>query len=272
MVDKANNQPLRIALVMIGLLNLIMAIGFYIQHPWMTGLWLVPTGRLSYIFMASILAAISAGLLWIAYSEEYGSVPAGALNLSVLLGGMTIFLFLEAGTPDRAGWRLPALGAGLFTLVNIILFLKTYRLPYRHSDAVPLIPRLSFGLFTLILWAVGLALILQTPNIMPWPLQPETSVLIGLIFFGNAFYFLYAFLRPYWQFYRAQLWSFLVYDLVLLAPLINHLSGVQPELRTNLLVYLGILVYSAGLSIYFLFIHPVSRIIRYPTRVRTKFP
>ncbi len=52
---------------------------------------------------------------------------------------------------------------------------------------------------------------------------------------------------------KAQLWSFLAYDVVLIGPLVEHyIDGVAEELRTNVVVYLAVLVYSAILAMYYL--------------------
>jgi hypothetical protein len=237
----------------LGCLNLALAAGFFFQTEWATGLWFYPDGRLTYIFIASILAAIAAALIWIAFSEEYEAVPAGALNLFILFGGWSVYLFSWSGADGGDNWRLLAAGFGLVAFFNFILFLRTVRLSLPAGGRLPRLVRFSYSVFTLILFTVGILLILQTPGIMPWPLLPETSVLIGWIFFGNGFYFLYAVLHPYWFSARSQLWSFLIYDLVLIGPLLGHLSRVQPELFTSLLVYLAILFYSGGLAFFYLY-------------------
>jgi hypothetical protein len=254
-----NNQLIRSFLVVLGIVNVVLAIGFFFQLEWATSLWFYPDGRLTYIFIASILAAIGAGLIWIGLSEEYEAVPAGALNLFVLFGGWSISMFSWSGMNGAEGWRLNAVTFGILSLFNFLLFLFTNKKYMPAGGRLPGLVRLSYALFTLILFTVGSLLILRTPGIMPWPLQPETSVFIGWIFFGNGFYFLYAFLRPYWFTGRAQLWSFLVYDLVLIGPLLGHLGRVQPELFQSLVVYIAILVYSAALSVYYLYSYFTER-------------
>ena len=67
----------------------------------------------------------------------------------------------------------------------------------------------SFGLFTLILILAGGALIFRVPTIFPWPLNPDSSVLFGCIFLGDAFYFFYGLLVPRWSNACGQLLSFL---------------------------------------------------------------
>jgi hypothetical protein len=51
--------------------------GFYFQMPWATSLWPWPDGRLSYIFIASILAAIVVPVVWITLVGEWGAAAGG---------------------------------------------------------------------------------------------------------------------------------------------------------------------------------------------------
>jgi hypothetical protein len=56
-----------------------------------------------------------------------------------------------------------------------------------------------------------------------------------------------------------QLLSFLAYDLVLIGPFLKLFGTVDPTLRLNLIVYFAVLVFSAAVAIYYLFIHPQTR-------------
>ncbi len=243
-----------------GVAILILATGYFFQLPWAIGAWPWPVGRLSYIFIASIQAAIAAAMIWIGVSKEFGALAAGALNLLVMMAGISAFLWLEAQRSGQ-GRLLPyAIICGAFAVANLGLLLWAHRLPIRAMQPLPRLVRWSFGAFTVLLVLIGLALILQRANIMPWPLQREASVIFGWIFFGDAFYFLYALLRPRWEYARAQLWSFLAYDLVLIVPFVAHLSTVPPELLPNLIVYIAVLLYSGLLAGYYLFADRTGRV------------
>jgi hypothetical protein len=150
---------------------------------------------------------------------------------------------------------------GLFALFNLLLFLWSRKWGNRpNAQPTPGFVRVSYVIFILVLLAVGAALILKIPNTFPWPLKPESSVVFGWMFVGDAFYFLYALLYPGWPNARAQLWSFLAYDLVLIGPFIGHFSNVKPESRNSLIVYTAVLVYSGLLAIYYLFLHRTTRV------------
>jgi len=244
-----------------GLIILVLAAGYAFQWPWAIATWPWPDGRLSYLFVASIQAAIAAAMLWIGLSGEWGSLPAGALNLLVMNGGLAVFMLGRAGQPGQGHLLYYGLGCGLLAVGCLALFVGSMRLPLPANRPTPRLVRLSFAMFTVILVLVGVALIRQTPQVMPWPLRPETSIVIGWIFFGDAFYFLYALLRPSVAAARAQLWSFLAYDLVLLGPFLLLLGRVAPEQATSLVIYLAVLFYSCGLAVYYLFVHPATRVV-----------
>jgi hypothetical protein len=145
-------------------------------------------------------------------------------------------------------------------VLSVWLFFWGHRQPIDTRQPTPRVVRLSFLLFAVVLVMTGGALILRTPNILPWPPRVETGSLIGIIFFSDAFYFLYGLLRPYWPYARTQLWSFLAYDLVLIGPLAAFLPSVQPNLQVNLIVYLAVLIYRGALAVYYLLINKATRI------------
>jgi len=118
--------------------------------------------------------------------------------------------------------------------------------------------RVSFGIFVATLLLAGTALILRMP-IFPWDLNPDSSVVFGCIFLGDAFYFIYALLRPYWGNAFGQLLSFLAYDLVLIVPFLQLLESVKPGHMQSLIVYIVVLIYSGGLAVYYLFLNPQTR-------------
>ena len=109
------------------------------------------------------------------------------------------------------------------------------------------------------LLVVGLLLVFQVKGIMPWPLKPSTSSIVGWIFVGDSLYFFHGLRTRRWHDACAQLWSFLAYDLVLLQPLIAHFARVPDELRLNLIIYVAVLISSALLAIWFLFVDRRTR-------------
>jgi hypothetical protein len=245
-------RSVRVALAVAGVANLVFAAGYALHQPWATGLWPWETGPLSYAFLGSMLAAVGAAACWIAWSGETGSLPAGFLNLTVTLGGIGGYLLLSG----QQGALAAAVGA--LALVNLGLFAWTHRLPRDKTLPISGLLRGSYLAFAVVLVVVGVALMLRRP-VLPWPVDADTSVAFGWIFFGDAWYFAYALAHPWWASARAQLWSFLGYDLVLFVPLAAHLDNVDPTLRDNLLLYLAILLYSAVLAVAYLLVNRRTR-------------
>jgi hypothetical protein len=251
---------LRIALLMGGLLALAFAAGFFLQASWATGIWPVPSARLSNIFVSSILAAIGAPILWLALSNEPRAMTGGAINLALTNGAILVaaYVFRQNGGPPAL---LPfAAFAAFLVALNAGVFLYSRRLPFRDTRPTPALVRYSFAVFSLALLLTGGALIMVRPNIFPWPLSAENSVFYGCIFLGAMCYFLYGLVYPYWGNAKGQLLGFLAYDLVLIGPFLQHFSAVRPEMLLSLTIYTAVVSYSGLLAIYFLFLHPGTRL------------
>ena len=247
-------------LIITGVTLLVLCAGFFFNHPDALALWPWPDGRLSYVFVASILAAIGAPVLWMGLSGELAAMRGGALDFTVTYSGLAIMLlFFGTSVSELISIKLFLTIAALSVLFNMFLFLMVGNMPFKDERPVPWLLRASFLVFFLVLVGVGIALIMQYQAIFPWPLKPQTSVVFGWIFLGAATYFLYGFFKPVWGNVKGQLIGFLAYDLVLLMPFIQHFDTVKPAHQLSLTVYTSVLIYSASLSLYFLLIHPSTR-------------
>jgi hypothetical protein len=241
-----------------GVIFLLFAFGFIFLLPFATSIWPWEDGRYSYLFIGSILAAVSAAALWIGWTGEFGALPAGALNIFVI-GLTTCIYFFQLASQGRANMVLFGTFAALAAITSLGAFFWSLKIPLRDSRPMPGPVRISFWIFIASLFLAGGALILGAP-IFPWALNRDTSVVFGCIFLGDAFYFLYGMFRPNWHNALGQLLSFLAYDLVLIVPFVGLLNTVPPERYINLLVYTAVLVYSGGLAAYYLFINAETRL------------
>jgi hypothetical protein len=235
-------------------------LGFFLEAPWATGIWPVPSSRLSNIFVSSILASIGAPVLWIALVDEPRAMAGGAIDLALSSAAIMVaaYVFYRNGGPAAL---LPfAAFAAILVALNIGLYIYSRRLPFHDTRPTPALVRYSFAGFSLALLLAGTALVMLRPNVFPWPLSPANSVFYGCIFLGAMCYFLYGFVYPVWANAKGQLLGFLAYDLVLIGPFLQHFSTVRPEMRLSLIVYTLVVCYSGLLAIYFLFIHPPTRI------------
>src|SRR5579863_1630183 len=118
------------ALVGSGIVALILAAGFFLQASWATSLWPLPASRLSYIFVASILAAQAAPVIWIGLFGEMGAIPGGAINLAVTYSAIAVFA-LNLAARGSAG--SPMLGFGIVSAalasVSLSVLVFTLKIP-----------------------------------------------------------------------------------------------------------------------------------------------
>ena len=249
----------RAALVPATLILFVLVAAFLAQVSWATGLWPWPAKPLSYIFIASILAAIAVPVLWIALSGEAAAIRAGAIDLTVMYGGMFGYVLTLTGNAHEPRLWPYALAFGLAAAGSAGAFLLARPIRWTDQRPMPRPVRLSFGAFAIILTGAGIALLLHA-GIFPWRLGAETSVMFGLVFLGAATYFTYGVLDPHWGNAVGQLAGFLAYDLVLLAPFLAHFTAARGGSLVSLIIYIAFLVYSGALASYYLFASDQTRI------------
>jgi len=252
-------RTLKVALLLVGIVQLVLAAGFFFQQPWAKALWPVPDTPLSYAFIAAILAGGAAPLIWIGLSETFGALMGYGLGFGIMYAGMglsALLFFLRDQNPKLAWF---ALVMGVATVLCGILFFRR-RDTLEESQRTPRIVRMAFALEVVVLAGAGLLLILKVPNTLPWKLSSESSVLYGWVFLGLAFYYLYAVLNPKWIHALGPLLGFLVYDLVLFSPLFARFGNLQPEHVRGQVAASIIILFSAALGIYYLFVNPGTRL------------
>ena len=273
-MNETKHQTVRVVLVVGGLAMFGLAAIFCFDQERAKQLWLWWDSPLSLYFVAAMQAAIGAAMLWIGLSGELAALAAGALNLVVMMAGSALTLFWIAGLDLSSPIFYYAVGCALFALFNGWLFVWARRIPLRDSLPLPPLIRYSYMLFVAALAGLGIALLTTDWKILPWGFGEEnadTPRILGWMFFGDAFYFLYALLYPRWRNACAQLCSFLAYDLVLLGPFLmrwplirewfGHLPRLPDDLLPNLVLYTFVLLYSGALGVYFLFINPQTRLV-----------
>jgi hypothetical protein len=242
-----------------GLGFFMLAYGFAFRQSFATSLWPWPDTPLSYLFIGSMAAAVGTPMIWIAAVNEPGALVGGTLNLSLISLGSTIYLLILFNQRRESVLLGLALASGFFFL--FVLFVAWWSRRFRIQDLRPM-PRMvktSFMLFFAALLVAATLLVFRFPTVFPWPLNPDSSVIFGVIFYGNALYFLYGLIRPSWHNARGQLAAFLAYDLVLILPFLKHFAAVKPDHRLSLIIYFAVLLFSGGLAIFYLFLHKPTR-------------
>ena len=253
--------PSRLGLILAALATTVLVVGFLDETEWATDLWPWPDSRLSYIFLASILAAIAAPVLWIGISGERAAMQAGALNLAITYGATAVYLATLLGDPGQPTLWPYVVVFGVGFVGMVVTFARTRRLAWLDPWPMPMPVRASFALFAVALIVAGTALVFHA-DIFPWELGDETSVIFGFIYIGAAAYFLWGFLHPAWPNATGQLIGFLAYDLVLIGPFVDQFGDVDGGKLTSLIVYTAFLTYSGALAVYYLFVSSETRLAR----------
>lgn len=254
-------SSLRLFLLVVSGIQFLFAIGYYFQLPMVTSLWAFPgTTPLTYIFLASIFAAAAASTAWAAWTKNYGALAGIGLDYLMILVPVGIYAW-QLGTDQDNGGMITYAGVCVVgALFGAWLFRWSQRIPLDTSIPTPPLVRWSFIGFVITLLIVSALLIRQVPNIIPWTITPELSVVIGWMFFGASTYFAYGLLYPSWANAAGQLFGFLAYDLVLLIPFFTRLPTVPPEFQVGLWIYTAVVTYSMVLAIYYLFVNPQTRV------------
>jgi len=244
-----------------------IGVGWYGANGWAVGLWPWPEAPMTFVFLASIAGSIA--IIWatIAWTGEVAALSGVGLNILVAGAGTGAYLL----TLHLAA---PAVAALAGAILGVLLFIWARRQPVQDPRAMPPWVRAAFVAFTVTLIVAGGALTLQH-QVFPWRLHPSSMVLVGCIFLGAAAYFAHAAAQPGWAHAAPPLLGFLTYDLILFAPYLRMLSADNADAHsyygrsgaasinmTSLSIYLSVLAASAVLALYFVFVHPSTRLVR----------
>lgn len=251
---------MRYILLFVAAAQLLFAAAFAFQWPFAVNLWPFPgTTPLTFIFIASIFAAAAAPTLWVAASEQYGALAGIGLDYLAILLPVAVLSFRLGAAGENPGTATYGIVCVFGALFGLGLFLWSARIPIADKRPMPRPVRWSFVIFIIALLIVATRLILRAPNIIPWKITPDLSLIIGWMFVGAAFYFVYGLARPSWANSTGQLLGFLAYDLVLIGPFIKRLPTTPPEFQAGLTIYTVVVVYSGLLAIYYLFLNSPTR-------------
>ena len=251
-------RSLKPVFVVVGLLQLLLAAGFFFRQPWATSFWPVPDTPLSYAFIAAILAGGAAPLIWIGLSEQWAGLAGYGLSFGIMYGGMALAALLFYLRTPQIALLWFALVIAVAAALCAALFFQTRKIAW-ETQPTPNMVRLAFIAEVVVLAGAGLLLLFKVPNTLPWNLSPESSVLYGWVFLGLAFYYLYAVLKPQWIHALGPLLGFLVYDLVLISPLFARFGSLQPEHILGQVAASVIIMFSAALGVYYLFVNTATR-------------
>lgn len=257
------DRYVRVSLWVVVAVQLLMALGFVFQVAGVTSLWPFPGATpLTNIFIGSIFAAAAASTAWCLVMRSERGMAGIALDYIAILVPFSVFSFLHAaGGAGGASVHVAAFGvtcvAGAF--VGLVLLRWSLGHAWRDPRPTPRLVRGSFAFFVVALVIVASLLIARVPDILPWPVTPELSTLIGIMFLGAAAYFAYGVVAPRWENAGGQLAGFLAYDVVLIVPFLVRLPSIDERLRINLVVYTAVVALSGLLAIWYLALDPRTR-------------
>jgi hypothetical protein len=254
-------KTVRTFLYLVCAFQVLMAIALFLQWPAVTDLWpFAGTTPLTFIFLSSILAAAAASTFWAAASGAYGALAGIGLDYVAIMTPLAVLSFQLGAASGAAAITMMGVLSVIGALFGFGLVLWSIRLPLAKTPKMPTLVRGSFIAFIIALLVVSVRLILKTPNVIPWSITPDLSLIIGWMFVGAAVYFVYGVVRPSWQNAAGQLAGFLAYDLVLIVPFLARLGSVPPEHKLALVVYTIVVTYSGLLAAYYLFVHRPTRL------------
>jgi hypothetical protein len=252
------NRYFRIFLFGVCVVQFIFAAGYVFQLPFATRLWpLDYTSNTTFIFIGSIYAAAAASTLWALWMNEPFALAGIALDYAAIFLPVAVFAWQVSGGRGALGiFAVVGLAAALFGLA---LLWWSARQPIRDPRPTPSLVRWAYVLFVITLVVVGGALVLKSPNLLPWDVPVTGQVIYGWMFLGAAAYFAFGAARPRWANAGGQLAGFLAYDIILIIPFVLMFSTVEAARLPNLIIYLIVVVGSGLLALYYLFLHPATR-------------
>jgi hypothetical protein len=227
--------------------------------PWATDTWPWPVNPLDFILVSSFLAGATVTILWLGFVGDWGAATGATMNVGSMNIGAAVFLYQKFSQSHDDRFLTRAIAFSIFAVANAGVFAWSLRHPIRDKRPADLVLKIFFVIASSLLLFAAVQLMRKSPTIFPWPLEEDTSIMFGWLFMGSAVYFTYSLVRPSWHNMRGQLLAFLAYDLILIPPYTYLFPLVQPDHMPSLITYMIVLIGSAVLSIYYLFIHKRTR-------------
>lgn len=248
----------------------VLAWGWGFKLPWAVALWPWAEAPMSHVLLAAIAAGMA--VVWAALARSGDAGGWVGMGLYFITSGTLMATYLGQRSVHQAGLGGPLLWAAALLLLGILALRTGRRARAAPGPALTPLVRGSFIAFAVVLLASGLALVLHWPAVLPWRPQPPTASLIGGLFIGAAAYYAHEARRSRWSSGGPALAGFLAYDLVLAVPYVRLLFAAPAALAddyggapdaavnmTSLVVYLVVIVASAGVALWAFLVDPRTR-------------
>ncbi len=242
---------LRFSFIAAGISAATVAAGLTLRVPAAVELWPWADTPLSFAFLGAVVAALAAGSLWVGLTGQFRAAVISLFGLFLICAASAGYLFwldLQRGTETLAVQTRIMGGAALFALALLVIA--------RGGDPEPRLmgwlPRVSCIIYGLVLAGIGWALTDQRYDVFPWPLQPETSVVFGILFAGLGVVYLLTAWSGDRRAGMVVMLGFLAYDILLLPRLVPLFPTIDPDRLLSLAAYCAVLGYSAVIAVDYL--------------------
>ncbi|MGK2851996.1 MAG: hypothetical protein ACSLFN_13945 [Candidatus Limnocylindrales bacterium] len=216
------------------------------------------------MLIGSFLVAAAASTAWCLAMRSARGMAGIGLDYLTILGLVAATSLVRAAGGAGADVAEFGVVCAVGAAGGLVLLRWGLAHPWVDPRPTPTLVRAAFVVFVVALVLAGGALLLGVPNSLPWAITPELSVLFGCLFLGAAAYFAFGLVDPRWENAGGQLAGFLAYDLILIVPFVQRMPTIDEELRANLIAYTSVVVVSAVVGAYYVF---VDRRTRLPHRM-----
>ena len=249
----------RLGFIADGVFFIALALGFAFGVPWVTALWRWLEAPIANGYFAAILASFGAGSLLLAWSGEWRAATGGTAALIITCLGFAAHAAVRSALGADDALMIHAAVLAFVAALAASTLLTSMKSDLSDTRSVPRGLRHFFLVFSLLVLACGIALLVGAPGIMPWELAVQTSLLIGWIFVGLSVEYAYVALRGKLPDARILLVGFLVYGAMFVLPLLQYIGAVEPDYLLSLIANVGVLVLSMPLAIFYLTIARAMR-------------
>lgn len=258
-VTDRTEHALRVILFVAGAAFTILGLGYSLRMDWAVRAHLWSDGPLTISWYGSMLLSFGPQLVWLGLTREWGILPGFAAGSIVMfLGAASAVLGVAARERSTHLWIHGALLA-LLGLGSIWMWRWSRGRSLRDTRPTPVLLRWFGAICVVPLLIASAGLLARHPHVFPWPLNPDSSTVMGWMFLGTGVSFVFAPVQGRWAYMRTLLMGFLVYDAVLIPYYLGHCARVQPEHELSLGIFMVVLGSSALLALFYLFLHPATR-------------
>jgi hypothetical protein len=251
-----------VVFILDGAFFLLLAAGFALRLPLVTGLWPWIEQPICSFFFAALLVAYGAGCLFLVRLKEWSASAGGSVALLIALSGFALQIGAAELTGHQTGLLVHAVVLAVIAATagaTLVANLKANRGP---ASPAPQSLRLMLRVMAALLYLVGLALLAGVHAILPWALEPQTRALLGWVIIGFSVNYAYTSLQGGWSAARVLLVGLVCYDAAIILPLLHHFTDVAPAYRLTLFLNVAVVATTASIAVFHLFVRPVAEVTK----------